>query len=143
MGWGKLRSDWIAKRVDTVRAMRRNQGHELTQLQEAIVTTIAHRDPAHNSDAAKELAAIKQALITDGRWSEQREWRIMTWFDSEIVRNETGRYVASVRCDGQLLSCESPSIERAFGFLHLYEQLILYGFYSVGPPWADFSPFES
>jgi len=88
---------------------------------------------------------IVQQVEEKGRWSEQEEWRISTWFDSEIVAGEaSGRpwFTTTVSCDGQTLSCGCPSIERAYGFMRLYQKLIVDQFYSVGPPWADQSLYQ-
>jgi hypothetical protein len=116
----------------------RRSGHDLSALQEGIIATLAQNtvDQPHNK---AKLEVIRTAIETDGRWSEAEEWRISTWFDNEIVRTERegyALYTASVRCDGQHLSCEGPSLERVFVFLSLYQAIISQGFYAAGPPWA-------
>jgi len=136
----------IRRRVEAVRAARRNQGHELSPLQEAIVIAVASWEPRGEPASAKTLARVKDDIARDGRWSEQEEWRISTWFDSEIITKDVGGHAwfkTTVTCDGQTLSCESPSVERAYGFMRLYQQLIIDQFYSIGPPWADKPIFET
>jgi hypothetical protein len=87
-----------------------------------------------------ELDRIRDALTEGDTWSVQDEWRIFTWFDSRIVRNEIdgkAGFRVSVECDGQTFSCRCPSVERAFLFLKLYQHLIIHQYYSAGPPWME------
>ncbi len=137
---------WIAERVQRVSEARRQQGHELWRLQQGIVEAIAAWDPAHDPASLRELDAIRSAVGENGRWSAQEEWRISTWFDSSVAlisRNGADVYEATVECDGQRLSCECPTIVRAYAYLRLYQALIVDQFYSIGPPWADAEMFES
>ena len=136
---------WVAERVAQVREARRRQGHQLTALQEAIVSSIAASDPKYVPSAREELASITDAIREHGKWSAQEEWRISTWFESEIAKtqqNSAAWYHTTVACDGQVLSCRCPSIEKAFAFMRFYQALIVAQFYSVGPPWADNRVFE-
>jgi hypothetical protein len=132
-------------RVEAIRSARRKQGHALTLLQEAIVRAIAAWEPRHRQSSAEALSRIGSAIEANGSWEEQEEWRIMTWFDSKIVRGElNGRpwFTATVSCDGQSFTCGCPSIERADGFMRFYQTLIVHQYYSVGPPWSDFPLFQ-
>ena len=108
-----------------------------------MVSAIAAYDPSYEPSAENDLHRIKSGIATEGR-SETEEWRISTWFDSEIrktTRNGTDWFEVTVSCDGQALSCGSPMLERAYAFMRLYQQIIVYQFYSVGPPWAPRDPF--
>ncbi len=121
-------------RVKAIRAARAKQGHALTPLQEAIIRTMAAHDPTPET-----LADITAALDANGTWQTQEEWRISTWFDSQITRGEqSGRlwFTAAVACDGQSYTCGCPTLERAYSFMRFYQSLIIDQFYSVGPPWA-------
>jgi hypothetical protein len=97
-------------------------------------------NPANDSEAATELEEVRQALDQSGQWSKEEEWRISTWMKCTIRPSMRAMgehdYEVMVECDGQKLSCSCPSIERAFAFYRLYAHLIIYQFYSVGPPWA-------
>ena len=142
----KKRKVRVEARVDQARKHRRSQGHELSPWQVAMVSTIAEIDPRHEPAYAKELSSIVAAISQNGVWRTYVEWRISTSFDSAIERKtQAGRdfYRVSVECDGQKLSCQCPSVEKAFAFLHLYQKLIVEQFYSIGPPWADGKVFEA
>lgn len=137
---------WIADRVAKVRESRARQGHELSRLQQGIVESIAAWDPAEDQASRKELAVIKNAIGSAGRWTAQEEWRISTWFNSSITRsikNEADVYQVSVECDGQTLACACPTLEGAYAFTRLYQAFIVDQFYSVGPPWASTGMFRS
>ena len=136
----------ISESVDRVRATRAKQGHELTLMQEAIVSCVAAYDPKYEPWSKKTLALIREAVDQKGIWTEQDEWRISTWFETKIakiVRNGTDRYQVAVECDRQTLSCECPSVEKALAFMWLYKRFVIDQFYSVGPPWAENHVFES
>jgi hypothetical protein len=139
MNWFRARQDSSSDaRVEAIRAARKKQGHGLSLLQEAIVRTMAAWEPQQRKDSAESLARIRSAVAADGLWEEQEEWRVMTWFDSKIVESELNNrpwFTTTVSCDGQTFSCGCPSIERAYGFMRLYQELIVGEFYSVGPPW--------
>ena len=137
---------WIAAHVEKVRAARRQQGHELRPLQQGIVEAVAEWDPAHEAASREQLDAIRSAIRDSGRWTEQEEWRISTWFNSSIacsVRDGGEIYQVSVDCDGQTLSCACPTLEGAYAFMRLYQAIIVDQFYSIGPPWADTGIFKS
>jgi hypothetical protein len=97
-------------------------------------------DPTESSDSAKELQEIRAAFEQQGEWSRTDEWRISTRMTASIKREDAegreGWLRVTVECDGQVLSCGCPTLERAFAFYRLYAHLIIYQFYSVGPPWA-------
>jgi hypothetical protein len=97
-------------------------------------------DPKRNKDSSKEIRQIKYALEQHSEWEKDDEWRISTWMKAtikrEIVEGEKQWLWVTVECDDQVLSCRCPSIERAFAFYRLYSHIIIYQFYSVGPPWA-------
>jgi len=144
--WKQSERKWIADRVEMVRDARRRQGHALSHLQEGIVEVVAACDPKYEHACRKELDAIKDALRDQGRWVNQDEWRISTWFDSQIAlgtRNEATIYEVTVECDGQKLSCACPTIEGAYAFMRLYKKMIVDQFYSIGPPWADTGIYKS
>jgi hypothetical protein len=144
--WKKPERKWIADRVAQVRDVTRRSGHELTHLQEGIVEAVAACDPNHEPSCQKELQAIRTAVGEHGRWQSQDEWRISTWFDTQIVAaNREGAqvYEATVECDGQRLSCVCPSIEAAYAYTRLYQAIIVDQFYSIGPPWAETGIYKS
>jgi len=114
-------------------------------MQEAIISCIASTDPRHDPNDAKKLEAISEAIQHGEVWLEQEEWRISTWFDTKIakiVRDGKDWYQVAVTCDRQTFSGECYSLEKAFAFMHLYKQLIIDQFYSVGPAWAYNSLLE-
>ncbi len=93
-----------------------------------------------SDESTAELKQIRDALEDRGQWFEQSEWRISTWFESRIVQDvaeDRSWFKVSVECDHQTFSCRCPSVERAFMFLKFYQHLIVYQFYSVGPPWME------
>jgi len=129
----------ITESVDRVRSMRAKQGHELTLMQEAIVSCVAAHDPKYEAWSEKMLAAVGSAVDQKGIWIDHEEWRISTWFETKIAnvdRNGSNRYQVTVTCDRQTLSCECPSVEKALAFMLLYKRFIIDQFYSVGPPWS-------
>lgn len=143
MAWFK--SSGPEERLADIRAARRKQGHELTPLQEAIITTIAKSDPKSDPSSKTMLEAIEAEIDAKGFWHEYDEWRISTSFENRIAKGDlNGKvwFTITVSCDGQSLSCGCPTVERAFGFMRLYQKLIIDQFYSVGPPWADQSLFQ-
>ena len=95
--------------------------------------------PAHDPQSAVELEKIRESVAETGTWSEHEEWRISTYFDNKIEREEiNGRlwFKVSVACDMQEFSCQCPTLEKAYMYAKLYQHLIIYQYYSVGPPWA-------
>lgn len=147
MSWfgSKTRLDGDA-RVEAIRSARKRQGHDLTALQEGIIRSIAGWEPEAEKTSKSAFDAVVNAVETSGKWQLDEEWRISTWFRSSIVESTLdGRkwFTASVTCDGQTLSCGCPSIERAYGFVRLYQKLIIDQFYSIGPPWSDRQLFLS
>ncbi|HEX4198485.1 MAG TPA: hypothetical protein VHZ26_13695 [Caulobacteraceae bacterium] len=144
--WKPLERKWIADRVAQVKDARRRQGHELRRLQQGIVEAIAAWDPKHEPASRKELDLIKSAVEETGQWKGQEEWRIMTWFDSSIVRSARDNkivYEVAVECDGQRLACNCPTVEGAYAFMRLYQAMIVDQFYTIGPPWADTGIFKT
>lgn len=129
-----------ARRVDAIVERAQRTGHVMSALQKAILVRFANTDPAFSERDAKRLAGVREALEQAGRWQEYSEWRIMTSFDSSITRMEQdgqSRFQVRVECDGQVLACSCPTVEKAYAFMSFYEALITDEFYSVGPPWAD------
>lgn len=138
--WKQSERRWVKAQVAKVQDARRRQGHELSRLQEGIIEAVATCDPNHEPACRKELDAIKAALNEQGRWVSRGEWRISTWFETQIVtaiRNDAQVYEVTVECDGQKLSCACPTVEGAYAFTRLYQAMIVDQFYSIGPPWAD------
>ncbi len=128
---------WVNEEIERIRELRKQQGHTLTPLQEGMVAAIASWDPRFDPSSAEEFRAI-QANVQSGRWEGSEEWRIGTWFNSSIskfVNDGKPRFVVTVRCDGQSLACECPTLNGAYAYMRLYENIIVEQFYSVGPPW--------
>jgi len=96
-------------------------------------------DPNVNKESATEIAEIANAITNCGEWVKEDEWRISTWMKtvikSEMLEGKQWFFVF-VDCDGQILSCRCPTVERAFAFYKLYAHIIVYQFYGMGPPWA-------
>ena len=137
---------WIAERVGKVREAHRRQGHSLERLQQGIVEAVAAWDPAHEPASRKELDAIRSTIREKGRWSGQEEWRILTWLESSIARssrNGAELFEVAVECDGQRLTCGSPTLEGAYAYVRLYQALIVDQFYPIGPPWANTGIFQA
>ncbi len=130
-------------RVEAIRSARKTQGHDLTALQEGIIRSIAAWEPAVEAASRQAFDAVEGTVAATGRWEDEHEWRIGTWVHSAIVRSPADGpgFTVTVRCDGQTLSCGCPSFGRAYGFMRLYQTLIVDQFYSIGPPWADQSLF--
>ncbi len=116
-------------------------GAQSDRTQEALRAYFKLIDPRRNEDSAKELRDIGEALERHGEWSKDEEWRISTSMTAsirpEVAPDGKTWFRVKVECDGQVLSCRCPSAERAFYFYSLYAHLIIYQFYSVGPPWAE------
>ena len=94
---------------------------------------------ARDPQSLVELEKICKSVAETSAWSEHEEWRISTYFDTKIERDEiNGKpwFKVSVDCDMQEFSCRCPTIEKAYMYAKLYQHRIIYQFYSVGPPWA-------
>jgi len=142
--WRKKRKARVDAALEQARKRSQSTGHELSAWAVAMISTLVEIDPAYESEQATELSEIASAIDRDGIWQISEEWRISTCFDVSIVRkteNSKTWYWVKVECDGQILSCRSPSLERAFAFSNLYRRLIIDQFYSIGPAWADHPPF--
>ena len=115
-----------------------NRPPNLTE--QAFLAFFERNDPAREKATATELSTIRKAIDESGEWHDWEEWRISTSFElgirPEEVNGETW-FRVTVECDGQILSCRCPTLERAFMFSLLYRHIIIYQFYSVGPPWAS------
>ncbi len=134
-----------AARVEARLKRMKRPGHHQTLFQQAMIACLASIEPACEPYYQKELDAIRDAVRRNGIWEESQEWRISTYFVSRIEKKQRdGKdwFRTSVECDGQRLSCECPTVEKAFAFVHLYQRLIVDQFYSIGPPWADNHVFE-
>lgn len=86
-----------------------------------------------------ELQLVEESVAETGIWESREEWRVMTWIDIKISQetlNGKPRFMVSVRCDNQAFCCQCPSLLKAFVYSKLYCHLIVYQFYSIGPPWA-------
>src|ERR1700681_2371257 len=135
----------------------RMTSRERNLTEQAMIAYLASIDPSREASSARELGTITAALKAEGGWRDSEEWRISTWFEVSIEKvapaqagdgQELGKesYNVTVACDGQSMSCTCPSIEKAFAFYKLYCHLMVYQFYSIGPPWADnhvFAPRQS
>lgn len=114
--------------------------NQAASTQEAFRSFFELIDPKHNKDSRKELKEIIDVLARDGKWVKDEEWRISTYMKASIEpdqkQTEQKWWRVTVECDGQILSCPCPSVERAFAFYKLYAHIIIYQYYSVGPPWA-------
>lgn len=144
--WKQSERHWIADRVAKFRDAQRRQGHDLSRLQEGIVEAVAACDPNYDPACRRELEAIRAALIKQARWVSQDEWRISTWFETQIVcgtRGDAQVYEVTVECDGQRLACACPTVEAAYAYTRLYQAMIVDQFYSIGPPWVDTGIYKS
>ncbi len=146
MSWFQSGKRGVDARIEAIRSARKREGHDLTALQEGMIRSIAAYEPAAEDASHRVFATVVSAIESIGRWEEDEEWRICTWFRSAIVQgtlNERPWFTVTVTCDGQTLSCGCASIERAYGFMRLYQKLIVEQFYSIGPPWADQKLFQA
>ena len=108
-------------------------------LQQAFLDYVASIQPAKDRSIAAELEKVRLTIERDGKWREQEEWRISTYFDTEIMPEtvaENRRFYVRVECDGQEFKALCPSLEKAFLVSKFYRKVIVEQFYSVGPPWA-------
>jgi len=115
-----------------------NRPRNLTE--QAFLEFFDQNDPAKSKGSTTELSAIRKAIEEKGEWHEWEEWRISTNFELRIHTVDIGGeswFHVSVECDRQVFSCKCPTLERAFMFSLLYRHIIIYQFYSVGPPWAS------
>ena len=97
-------------------------------------------NPSENHDVAKEIEDVNKSISRNGMWSYNEEWRISTYMEVEIKTAEIDSkmwFSVSVECDKQEFSCLCPSVEKAYLFSKLYRHIIVYQFYSIGPPWAE------
>jgi|SRR6185437_5491112 hypothetical protein len=131
----------IEKRIEEAQ----RPGHEQNYTQKAMLACFAGVDPKYDIACRNELKAITDAINQAGKWEKVEEWRISTSFKSQIEKTQRSGndwYLATVSCDGQVLSCGCPTVERAFAFVQWYQHMIVYQFLSVGPPWGSIPPFE-
>jgi hypothetical protein len=108
-------------------------------LQQAFIDYVASIQPSINTSIASELEQVRLAIERDGRWQEDEEWRISTWFDTEIKLTtdaENPKFLVRVECDGQEFKAVCPSLHKAFLVSKFYQRIIVEQFYSVGPTWA-------
>ena len=108
--------------------------------EKAFIEFFSRIDPRTDKASAAQLETVRESIAKNGTWNEQEEWRISTWFETTINLEEVNGkrwFLVSVQRDRQALSCKCPTIERAFMFSKLYQHIIVYQFYSVGPPWAS------
>ena len=108
-------------------------------LQQAFLDYVASIQPGKDKSTATELEKVRLAIERDGKWREQEEWRISTYFDTAIEPEtvaERRRFRVSVECDGQEFKALCPILEKAFLVSKFYRRIIVEQFYSVGPPWA-------
>ena len=110
------------------------------KMQDACKSYFELIDPKNNDSSGVELQEIHAALAERGEWQKDEEWRISTHLfvsiKTDAITLENQHFRVAVECDGQILSCVCPTVERAFAFYKLYSHIIIYQFYSVGPPWA-------
>ena len=112
---------------------------ELNSLQRAFVEYVGSIQPNRDTSVAAELDRVRTAVASEGFWQEHDEWRISTYFDTRIDKEELNSkpwFKVRVECDMQEFSCRCPSLEKAFLLSKFYRHLIVNQFYSVGPPWA-------
>jgi hypothetical protein len=108
-------------------------------LQKAFIDFVASIQPSINKNIADELAKVSLAIKREGKWQEDEEWRISTWFDTEIklmTDTENPKFLVRVECDGQEFKAICPSLHKAFLVSKFYQRIIVDQFYSVGPTWA-------
>jgi hypothetical protein len=108
-------------------------------MQQAFIDYVASIQPSKDKHVAAELEQVRLTIERDGKWQEQEEWRISTWFDMDISTRtdaETRRFCVRVECDGQEFKAICPSLEKAFLVSKFYRKIIVEQFYSVGPTWA-------
>ena len=108
-------------------------------MQQAFLDYVASIQPSKNKSIADELAKVSLAIEREGKWQEDEEWRISTWFDTEIKLTtdaENPKFLVRVECDGQEFKAICPSLHKAFLVSKFYQRIILDQFYSVDPTWA-------
>jgi hypothetical protein len=130
----------IARLLREHETLAAGDGYSSSDLQRALKWAELIDSPNHSNESAAELAEIRTKVEAGGLWKQDVEWRIFTITSMEI--KEVGRpgdeqYLVTVSCDRQVMSCQAPTIERAYKFARLYARIIAEGFRSVGPPWAD------
>lgn len=127
---------WARSKI-VPRSTTADRDRNLTE--QAMIDFVQRYDADRHPDAAKEMEKIAATLRSTGKWTEVEEWRVMTQMGATIERTvETGayKYRVEVSCDGQTMSCRCPNLQKAYRFYALYRHLIIYQFYSIGPPWA-------
>jgi hypothetical protein len=108
-------------------------------MQHAFQDYVASIQPDKNGSISEELQKVRAAISGCGKWHDQDEWRISTYFDTEIkheINGDSSKFFVRVECDGQEFKAYCPSLEKAFLVSKFYQRIIIDQFYSVGPPWA-------
>jgi hypothetical protein len=108
-------------------------------MQQAFFDYIASIQPTKNKSIAIKIEKIRLEIEIEGKWKEYGEWRISTYFDTEIITKNDGesqRFHVRVECNGQELKAICPNLEKAVLTSMFYEKIIMEQFYSVGPSWA-------
>ena len=100
--------------------------------------TSAARDSIYQD--SQQFHEIRAAIKSKGYWEETTEWRISTETGSRIELVHKGAeawYKLTSTCDATM-TCECPTLERAYEFYWLFAQLHSNLFYAVGwPSWAS------
>jgi hypothetical protein len=134
------------REAEIVRLLREHEtlaagdGYASSDFQRALKWAVLIDSPKHSSQSAAEIAEVRAKIEADGLWEQDVEWRIFTVTSmaiKEVGRRGDEQYLVTVSCDRQVMSCQAPTIEQAYKFARLYTRLIVEGFRSVGPPWAD------
>lgn len=108
-------------------------------LQQAFIDYVQSIQPDSDPQTRGDLQLVKSEIQASGYWQQQDEWRISTYFDTRIEKQEiNGKdwFKVRVECDMQEFICRCPTVEKAYLFSRFYRHLIVSQFYSVGPPWA-------
>jgi hypothetical protein len=87
----------------------------------------------------KSLNEIDESIRLNGSWQHSEEWRISTYTHLKIEKTQhdnKNEFQVTVSSDNQTHSFICPDLERALFYCKLFEHIISYTFYSVGPPWA-------
>jgi len=91
-------------------------------------------DDALNRNLAR-LQEVKSAILSNGYWEEEREWRISTLTTQRIEPEfayDQWWFKVSVSCGGEEMICRAPTLERALQFMGTFDRLTMDIMWTLG-----------
>jgi hypothetical protein len=95
-------------------------------------------DAATNENVHR-LQEVKSAILRNGFWQEESEWRISTVTTFRIepeLADDQWWFKVTVTCDGEMI-CHTTTLERALQIMGVFDRLTMDMFWTLGwPSWA-------